>query len=480
MRTRIFYVITSLLIISGLIMGCTAQVSEEQPDIMFPEAEEAPPVDMPTEQVITEDQISEPDAVVSQARFTIQADEALIEPVSALYEAFFPGESALFVENSSDLIAAFSLPDFANERPVVQATFLPNAVLVPASENPDIVSFVAFAISPEGQQVLIDTGALPSVVVLTDQAGNSMEIQQPVNRVISAYGPATAVMYSVNAGDRLVAASFLGARDPQGAAAMERIDSRFSTLVGDDYFSQSEFNIEHAATLNPDLIIGGARSAWADTVKQVGIDVFLMEAETPEQLKQAVLLIGQIFGPHAYAQAQAWVTYYDMVVDLIQEQSQDIPQEGRVQVLFTGTEPLRVASGEMYQTDIIESAGGISVSAELGGYWNDINIEQVAAWNPNMLIVPPYGGATIEAITESAEWQILDAVQAGQVYRMPKLVVPWDTPAPDSVLGIVWMAERINPDLVSLDCGVEAVYFYNTFYNYAISGEEIATICAIE
>lgn len=479
MKTRMIYIITSLLIISALIMGCTAQVSEQQPELPVPEAEEAPTVDVPSEQGTAEEEILEPVEVSSPARFTIQADEALREPVIALYESFFTGESPLFVDADSDLLATSST-DLSAERPAVPATFLPGAVLIPVHENPDIASFVAFAISPEGQQVLIDAGELPSVVVLTDQAGNSVEIQQPVYRVISAYGPATAVVYSVNAGGRLVAASFLGARDPQGAAAMERIDSRFLTLVGDDYFSQAEFNIEHAATLNPDLVIGGARSAWADTVKQVGIEVFLMEAETPEQLKQAVLLIGQIFGPHSYAQAQAWVAYYDMVVDLVLDQTREIATEARVQVLFTGTEPLRVASGEMYQTDIIEAAGGFSVSAGLSGYWNDINIEQVATWNPDMVIVPPYGGATIEAITESAEWQILDAVKAGEVFRMPKLVVPWDTPAPDSVLGIVWMAERINPELAALDCGDEAAYFYNTFYNYAISGEEIAAICAIE
>ncbi len=134
----------------------------------------------------------------------------------------------------------------------------------------------------------------------------------------------------------------------------------------------------------------------------------------------------------------------------------------------------------MYQTDVIESAGGISVSTELSGYWNDVNMEQVAIWDPDVIIVPPYGGASVGAITDSSEWQILTAVQEGQVFRMPKLVVPWDTPAPDSVLGIIWMAERLNPDLIAFSCAEESEFFYNTFYNYAISGEEIAAICAIE
>jgi iron complex transport system substrate-binding protein len=83
----------------------------------------------------------------------------------------------------------------------------------------------------------------------------------------------------------------------------------------------------------------------------------------------------------------------------------------------------------------------------------------------------------VEAITDSPKWQILDAVQAGHVYQIPKLVAPWDTPAPDSVLGIIWLAETLYPEQVQLSCAGETENFYNTFYGYDISAEEIAAIC---
>jgi len=63
---------------------------------------------------------------------------------------------------------------------------------------------------------------------------------------------------------------------------------------------------------------------------------------------------------------------------------------------------------------------------------------------------------------------------------MPKLVVPWDTPAPDSVLGIVWMAQLIDSESLELDCASEADYFYNSFYNYPITTEEISSVCVFE
>lgn len=469
MSKKIFRIIITLLVASGFIIGC-AQIGREVVPTIEIEADE---------EISEQEEVTPTGMIATEASFTILADERLKDPVSVLYEAYFPGESAVFVETDADLVAT-SADIGSGQRPVSHATFLPGSVLIPENETADVRSFIDFAISAEGQQVLIEAGDLPKTITIIDQTGNERVIQQPVRRIISAYGPATAIVYSVDGGERLVAASYLGARDPQGASAMERIDPRFPTLISDDYFSQQEFNLEYAATLDPDLVIAGARSGWADSVSQLGIQLFLMEAETPDQLKQAILLIGQLLGPHAYSQAQAWVAYYDWVIDNISVDINQIPQDERISVLFTGTEPLRIASGDMYQTDIIESAGGISVSADLAGYWNDVNMEQIAIWDPEVIIVPPYGGASVDAITGSSEWQILEAVQEGRVFQMPKLVVPWDTPAPDSVLGIIWMAERLNPNLIGFTCEEESVFYYNTFYNYAITGEEIAAICTVD
>ena len=183
--------------------------------------------------------------------------------------------------------------------------------------------------------------------------------------------------------------------------------------------------------------------------------------------------------PTRLAQAETWVAYYNWIEASILEQTDSLSEEDKINVLFTGTNALRVASGEMIQTSLIEIAGGISASAELTGYWNDVNLEQIATWAPELILVPPYGGATTEAITEDPDWQMLDAVQAGQVYQMPKLVAPWDTPTPDTTIALVWMANLLYPELGTPDCSEQVQYFYNTYYDYDISVEEIDSLCAI-
>ena len=434
----------------------------------------APPTETPeaapTEPAATEE--------VVEAPFTAQVDPGLVEAFTVLYQAFYPEGAPAIVASEADLlVTAAAESDYVPA--AIPATFLPGAVLLPQSDSPAAAAFTAFAISSAGQQALIDAGLLPAVVTLIDQGGNSVELAQPLHTLISTYGPVTAMVYAVNGEETLAAASYLGARDAAGAVAMEAIDPRFQDLIGDDYFSQTEFNIEEAARLAPDLIVTSLRTEWLDTAGELGIPFVLYDAETPDRLKEAMLLTGDLFGPQSAAQAEAWVAYYDWITAAILSETETIAEADRPSVLFTGTEPLRVASGDMYQTSLIEIAGGVSVSGELTGYWNDVNLEQIAAWDPDVIIVPPYGGATVEAITENPDWQILTAVQEGRVYRMPKLVVPWDTPAPDSALGIIWLAERLFPELETPDCTEQANFFYNTFYDYAIPSEQVESICAI-
>jgi iron complex transport system substrate-binding protein len=479
MKKQHFRIVLVYILISIVIIGCAAAGTEVVPQETEQEIIGQPPAEEVEEISEDNDRLQVEEEVLPEARFTISAALELQHPITVLYEGFFEGEAPVFVDADAELIVAKSIPGITG-RHTVEATFLPGSILIPGIESLDVIRFINFAISPEGQQLLIDAGELPAVVSVTDQVGNTLEIQQPLQRVISAFGPATSIVYSIGAKESLVAASYTGAGDPQGASVMERIDPRFPTLASDDFFSRQNFNIEEAATLEPNLIIGSARSSWLDVVDQLGISVFLMDAETPQQLKETVHLIGEMFGPNSSAQAQAWIDYYDFIIAEISDQIGNLSPEERVKVLFTGTEPLRVASGDMYQTDIIEAAGGISVSANLLGFWNDVNLEQIAIWDPDIIIVPPYGGASVEAITESTEWQILTAVQNGRVYRMPRLVAPWDTPGPDSVMGIVWMVERLYPELTTFSCETEAEYFYNTFLSYPISGEEIAAICLVE
>lgn len=406
-------------------------------------------------------------AATAQA-LTVQVEADARDVFDALATAY-PGELAITDAGAEVVLRLGSVAWDDRSRVAVTG----DVVLERLSATETAAAFQRFAAGVEGQRALIAAGLLPATVTVVDQTGRSVVVPQPVERVFSGYGVATYLVYALGAGDRLVVGNYLGARDPDGAAAMERIDPRFPERNAETPADTT--NVEFVASLGTDLVLAGGNSEWVGPVEAIGIAVLGFAGETPERMREAVRIAGSALGPDAAARAEAWVAYYDRVLADVERVVSGLAERPRV--LFTGTERTRVASGAMYQTAIIELAGGVSVSAHLTGSWNDVDIEQVLTWNPEVVLVPPYGRASVGAVTEDAEWQLLDAVRDGAVYRVPKLVAPWDTPVPDSVLAIVWLAETLHGDLTGLDCAAETRFFYERFYDYAIDDEEISTLC---
>lgn len=409
----------------------------------------------------------------------VQADELTFSAapeyrpvVSVLYYAM-TGAEPRFVDTGAAIEATAEVTDIPEDTYVY---ILPDTALVLREDNADAQAFLAFAISPDGQMVLVDGGYLPETLTITDQAGNVVTVPQPVYRTVCPYSLVTYMIYAVGAGDTMVAAGYLGVNDPRGAAAMERIDPRFPELnvYG---LSQNNANVEEIALLDPDIVLSSARSDVLDPIIELGVPILRYEGETLERLQEAMRMTASLYGPNAMHRAELWIDYYDQVLATVRESAASTEKTPRV--LFTGTQATRVASGSMYQSAMIEAAGGESVTADLSGYWNDANMEQILIWDPDVIFVPQYGAASVEAILEDPTWQLLDAVQAGRVYLVPRLVAPWDTPAPDSVLGIIWMAGILHPDRFELDCAEETHTFYNRFYGYAISDDEVAVLCGI-
>ena len=316
--------------------------------------------------------------------------------------------------------------------------------------------------------------AAASAVVVIDQAENPITVVQPVERIVSVDGYATYYVYALGAGDRLVAGWYLGVKGLANAPeALFRLEPRLEELLrfGDP-------NVEEMVALNAQLIIvnGSRHGAFAAQMNDLGVPTIQLLVETPGALKDALRLISAAIGGEAIPRAQALVADYDRVFETVKTSLSGLPESRRPRVLFVGTEKLRVASGDMYQSCLIEAAGGVPVSSALSGYWSDVNLEQVLLWDPDVIVIAPYGLVTPEDILADPDWQAISAVRSGRIYKMPRVIAAMDTPVPESLLGVVWMANLLYPDLVPLDLATEAEHFYSTYYGYELTDEELVTL----
>lgn len=319
--------------------------------------------------------------------------------------------------------------------------------------------------------LLTFAGFAQSDITILDQAGYSVTIPQPVEKLASVYGIGTFYVYALGAAERLVTAYYVGIKGLSYASeAMYRWEPRLA-----DILSFGDPNVEELAASGAQVILSdGARyAAFAEQMAGIGVPVVQYLVETPEEMKEAMVLTGSLLGSNAQSRANVFIADYVRVSNTVARDLVDLDDEERVSVLFLGTSLTTAASGAMFQSHLIATAGGQSVTSNLLGYWNEVNLEQILLWNPEVIVIPPYGPVQPADILENPDWAAIDAVKAGRVHRMPRVIGPMDTPVPESLLGIVWMAKLFYPELVSLDLEEEVTRFYSFYYDFVLTNGEV-------
>ncbi len=305
--------------------------------------------------------------------------------------------------------------------------------------------------------------------LLVDQAGREVLAPPNPQRIASAFGVATAYLYPLIGGEKIVAARYLGVPDhPLSQTLMARIDPEYATKT-----LGAEINVEELVAKEVDLVFAGLKHLdLANLLADLKIPAVLIGPETFAAVEEATLLVGRALGEEE--RAQKLNAFSEEILNAVRTATADIAPEARPKVLVVGTAPLRVASGAMYQSQMVERAGGIPVTRGIPGYWQNVNIEQILLWNPEVIFIVPYGSVKQEDLMQDPLWAAVEAVMTKRVYKMPQILFAWDTPVPESVLGILWMAELLHPGRVPLDLAETIRHFYQEFYRCELSREELS------
>lgn len=304
--------------------------------------------------------------------------------------------------------------------------------------------------------------------LLVDQAGREVLVPPNPQRIASAFGVATAYLYPLIGGEKIVAARYLGVPDhPLSQALMARIDPEYANKT-----LGAEINVEELVAKEVDLVFAGLKHLdLANLLAELKIPAVLIGPETFAAVEEATLLVGRALGEEE--RAKKLNAFSEEILNAVRTAIADIVPEARPKVLVVGTAPLRVASGAMYQSRMVELAGGIPVTQDIPGYWQNVNIEQILLWNPEVIFIVPYGSVKQEDLMQDPLWAAVEAVKTKRVYKMPQILFAWDTPIPESVLGILWMAELLHPGRVPLDLAETIGHFYWEFYRCELSREEL-------
>jgi len=189
--------------------------------------------------------------------------------------------------------------------------------------------------------------------------------------------------------------------------------------------------------------------------------------------------LGEILGKEAEAERLA--TYCETILKDVEKAVATIPESERIGVYYAeGPEGLQTEPEESSHAISFKIAGAKNVAdvgATPGKGMSPVSLEQVLAWNPEVIIAwdDVLRGGADELIRTNSNWSTIKAVQNGRVYTMPNVPFAWcdRPPSVNRFLGIQWIAHTLYPDVYDIDMAATTKEFYKTFYHCDLTDAQV-------
>lgn len=292
-------------------------------------------------------------------------------------------------------------------------------------------------------------------------------------RIASLIPAATEILFGLGAGDDVCAVSH-ECDWPPNAAELPRatysnvdssrpggeIDQRVKTLLarGEPLYGLDEALL---ASLAPDVIV---TQAQCDVCAVRYQDVCSLAQRYPALGAARVIALGPASWDDVLADiarvggaidrtasASRWIAELRRRVECVRSRTAEIPHDARPRVVcLEWLEPLMAAGNWM--PELVEWAGGRSGLSRPGEHSGYVTWEELAAYDPECLVVMPCGFdlrrslAEAEALLRHPQWCGLSAVRAKRVYAVDANA-HFNRPGPRLADSLELLARLIHPNL---------------------------------
>ena len=302
-----------------------------------------------------------------------------------------------------------------------------------------------------------------AVITITDQLGRQVTVPQQPRHIAALHHFGGKIVYALNQQHLLVERGIYG----REAMARNKMDPAFAALP--NLIQGHGFNVEGLVSLNPDIIFSYAsmNTSEMEQFENAGIPVVALKGETFEESFDAIRLMAAILG--CEEKGDAYITACKNLLDMVEKKLKG-HTTSPVKVMFAGPKSIySVATGNMLQNRILELSGAVNVAKGLYGFWVDVSPEQIANWNPDVIFLGSYFNKDgREKIYANPQFTTINAIKKRAIYPFPSNVGWWDYPAPHCVLGVVWSAKTLYPELfLDIDMNELANDFYKNFSGFS-------------
>jgi iron complex transport system substrate-binding protein len=246
--------------------------------------------------------------------------------------------------------------------------------------------------------------SLPALAArtLTDDLGRSVTVPDHPHRLVCLMPSVVDDVYALGAGSDIIAVTEY-AKYPPEAKTKPSVGLPVSP------------SLETIVSLHPDLVLASAdlnRSETTNQLERLQIPVFTVTTHGIEGIYQSIASLGRALNREQEAAK---------LVGVLRERAAAVHRrvtgKSIVNVLMPiWYDPIVTIGKDAYITDLIEIAGGHSVTSDVPEEWPEISLEAVLARAPEALLLVRGSKMSVEAIRTRPGWLTMAAVRNNRIY----------------------------------------------------------------
>ncbi len=242
-------------------------------------------------------------------------------------------------------------------------------------------------------------------IVVTDDADNTVQLEQPAARIVSLAPHITEVLFAVGAGDRLVGVTQYSDYPPE-AESIPRIGG------------YSRIDLEQVIAKDPDLVIAwksGNSAAQIERLRQLGLPVYVSEPRSFEGVAASMQRMAELAGTREKGERAAR-TFLDRMTELRATYGDRDP----VRVFYQVWEqPLMTVNDEHLISAAIGVCGGVNVFGDLERLVPRIGREAVIDADPEAIVGGGMGEDRPDWLIAWRQWEDMTAVRRDNLFFIP-------------------------------------------------------------
>ncbi|SNS94656.1 iron complex transport system substrate-binding protein [Granulicella rosea] len=278
--------------------------------------------------------------------------------------------------------------------------------------------------------ILLALSAIPAHAsrIVTDETGRKVTLPDHPHRIVSLVPNITDDVFSLGAGDDVVAVSDY---------VQYPAEAKKKPSVG----SIMKPSIETILSLHPDLVLGMPKAndqATLDKLAALGIPVFLAEPHGLKGILHTIALLGDAL--NRQPQATALVAQLQRRIDAVRASVQGKPVVSILMPVWY--DPIHTIGKGAFITDIVDAAGGHSITDDIAQEWPIVSMETVISRAPQALLLVKDGKITLDLLRTRPGWSTLPAVKANRAYYVDRRI---DFPSPVAIDALEDLAKQFHP-----------------------------------